>query len=226
MIQNWFTLTASFTAMLIGICFHSKKLKILQSQKDITWELEIYNSVVCIIYWSLLILFDAIKYGCPTFEESIVTGILQFAWFIRSLCTFIILSHSLNVALYKYYIIVIKRPIDDIDKYMELKYVSVLIIIPILLAVASFFKNIEYMGYSESPRHLCQAEDLNEKSKLSVQDIIFGNFKDNNYFKRNLKIFYIWTEVYSIIQFLLTSIIATNILEGFVYYKIFSFAKR
>ena len=226
MIQNWFTLTASFIEMLIGICFHFKKLKIVQSQKDITWELEIYNSVVCIIYWPLLILFDAIKYVCPTFDESMVTGILQFAWFIRSLCTFIILSHSLNVALYKYYIIVIKRPIHDIDKYMELKYLSVLISFPILLAVASFFKNIEYMGYSESSRHLCQTEELNEKSKFSVQDIIFGNFNDNDYFKRNSKIFYIWTEVYCIIQFLLTSIIATNILEGFVYYKMFQSAKR
>ena len=216
-------LAASITTTLIGIFVHLKKIKLVTQKKEITWELELYNSIVCVVQFSVVTSLDAIRYACPTMNELDASVILHFASILRYIGFFVTLSHSLIIAMYKYYIIVIKRPIKDECKFMELKYLFGLIILPILWAIGFYIKSMEQKFKRIVGEQLCITEDLDQKSKLSLRDPIFCNFKDD---KSQWPIFYTWTEFYCIFQFVASWIIGLNIFEGIIYYKIFSIAKR
>ena len=60
-------------------------MKMAKMKKEITWELEIYHSVACVIDFTLDTIIDAIKYTCPEIDQSIESLIVQVAWILRTL---------------------------------------------------------------------------------------------------------------------------------------------
>ena len=219
-------LVASITTALICIFVHLKKMKMVTKKKEPTWELEIYNSAVCVVHFSVVTSIDVIKYACPAMNDLGESVILHIALIIRHIGFFVILSHTLSIAVYKYYIIVIKRPIKDDCKFMEFKYLFSLIMLPILWAIGFYLKTQGNMSKTLMGEQLCTTEELDQKSKVTYRDPIFCHFKDDKSFENQWPILYTWTEFYCIFQFAASLIIASNIVEGIVYYKIFSFAKR
>ena len=194
-------LAASIITTLICIFVHSKKMKMVTRKKEITWELEMYNSAVCVVHFSVVTSIDAIKYACPTVNEPGASVILHLALIIRHIGFFVIISHTLTIALYKYYIIVIKRPVKDDSKFMESKYLFSLIILPILWAIGFYIKIKGNMSKTLVGEQLCITEESDLKSKLSFRDTIFCRFKDDRNFENQWPILYNWTEVYCIFQF-------------------------
>ena len=120
--MNDFSVTISVLQMFVGIYIHYKKMNVAKMKKEITWELEIYHSIACVIYFTLDTIIDAIKYTCPEMDPSIESSIVHVVWILRTLGTAIICCHSFNIALYKYYIIVVKRPIVAEDKKLQAEF--------------------------------------------------------------------------------------------------------
>ena len=73
-------------------------MNMAKRKKEITWELEIYHSVTCIIYFTWVTNIDAVNYTFPMMDQSIESFINQTSWILRTLGTSIITSHSLSVA--------------------------------------------------------------------------------------------------------------------------------
>ena len=219
-------LATSIITTLVCIFVHLKKMKMVTKKKEITWELEMYNSVVCVIHFSVVTSMDVIKYACPPLNDLGASVILHLALIIRHIGFFVILFHTLIIALYKYYIIVIKRPIKDDCKFMEFKYLFCLIILPILWAIGFYLKTNGDMSKTLVGEQLCTTEELDQKSKLSYRDPIFCHFNDDKSIENQWPILYTWTEFYCAFQFVASMIIASNVVEGIIYYKIFSVAKR
>ena len=145
---------------IIGIPLHVRKVQKATRKKEVAWELEIYHSVSCVTFFTLMTIFDLITFTCPKMDDTFGFFFLQTTWFIRSTGTTIISWHSLNVALYKYFIIVIKKPIIMEDKTMDLKYLVFLILSPIVWAIAFYFRNIETLDFIVSPEIECQVGSL------------------------------------------------------------------
>ena len=99
-----------------------------------------YNIVACLIYFPIMTCSDVVNYACPTVDEISASLLLHLFLFIRLVGVLIIAFHSFNIALYKYYIIVIKKPIKKEDKFMERRYISILIILPILLGIGWYIR--------------------------------------------------------------------------------------
>ena len=72
-------------------------MKMAKMKKEITWELEIYHSVACVIDFTLDTIIDAIKYTCPEIDQSIESLIVQVAWILRTLETAIITKNVCNM---------------------------------------------------------------------------------------------------------------------------------
>ena len=208
--------------MSLGFIIQIKKLKLARMTKEITWELEVYICVVCIIHYSFAVVSDVVHYACPTVNDSIASFFHHLNLFIRLMGIHIILCHSLNIAIYKYYIIVFKKPINRDDAFMEKRYISILIIVPILMAIGQYFKingNIANTGLED---RLCVTEEIVPYENTSFKDVMFCPFKEDE----KWTIIYIITESYCFAQFIFTMFLSFNIFEGFIYHKIFSFAKR
>ena len=204
----------------IGIPLHVRKVQKARRKKEVAWELEIYHSVSCVMFFTLMTIFDVVQFTCPKMDENFASIFLQSTWFFRSIGTTIILWHSLNVALYKYFIIVIKKPLIIDDKTMDLKYLVLLILFPIIWAIAFYFRNIETLDFIVLPKQGCQFGSLNTRATW------FCNFNDDDDYENKWSLFYIWTEFCCITQAIASLIFLSNVFEAYVYYKIFSFAKR
>ena len=168
-------------------------------------------------------IFDVVQFTCPKMDDPFAFFLLQSAWFIRSIGTTIILWHSLNVALYKYFIIVIKKPIIIDDKTMDLKYLVFLISTPIVWAIAFYFRNIKTLDFIVSPEIECQFGSLNHKNTRATW---FCKFNDDDEYENKWSLFYIWTEFCCFAQAIASLIFLSNVFEAYVYHRIFSFARR
>ena len=224
--MNNFSVTISFLQILIGIYIHFKKMKVAKIKKEITWELEIYHSVACVIYFTLDTIIDAIKYTCPEMDQSMESLIVKVAWILRTLGTAIISCHSFNVALYKYYIIVDKRPINAEDKKLEFRYLLALILYPIIVALCIYLRNLNRMNFNFGATKFCYSEEVVRKKRKSMKELLICSFDDNDIYREEWPIVYVLSEVYCVISSIMIFSLFSNIVEIFVYHKIFKFAKR
>ena len=215
--MNTFSVIISFIQLLIGIYIHFKKMNVAKKKKEITWELEIYHSVTCIIYFTWVTVIDVVNYTCPAMEQSIESFINQTTWILRTLGTCIIISHSFSVALYKYYIIVNKRPILAEDKKIKLRYLLALILYPIIGSLEVYLKNLGRRGFIFNASKSCYSEEDRSNTK-SMKELFMCSFDDGDTYKKEHPIFYILSEIYCVIWSIIRFSIASNIIEILVYY--------
>ena len=204
----------------IGFGIHIEKIKRVKSSKPVSWELEIYFSVTCIIFLILNSILDVIDFTCPNLS-GFVGFIFQFVvGAFRIGAVNIIILHSSVVGFYKYYIILIKRPMVFDNKYMDRKWLIFLVILPILWTCLNLFRDIHVITSRSSPITSCFQSGFYEKATFLC------GFKDSSYYKDNWTFLYITTQLYCILQSLLNICFAFNIFEAFLYFKIFRFMRR
>ena len=223
--MNTFSVIISFIQLLIGIYIHFKKINVARKKKEITWELEIYHSVTCIIYFTLVTIIDVVNYTCPAIDQSIESFINQTARILRTVGISIIVCHSFSISLYKYYIIVDKRPIQAEDKKIKLRYLLALILYPIIGSLEAYLRNLFRMGFIFNAAKSCYSEEDRSNMK-SMKEYFMCSFEDGDADRKEWPILYPWSEVYCVIWSIIRFSISSNIIEIFVYNKIFTFAKR
>ena len=223
--MNTFSVIISFIQLFIGIYIHFKKMNVTRKKKEITWELEIYHSVTCIIYFTLVTIIDVVNYTCPAIDQSIESFINQTARILRTVGISIIICHSFSISLYKYYIIVDKRPIQAEDKKIKLRYLLALILYPIIGSLEAYLRNLFRMGFIFNAAKSCYSEEDRSNMK-SLKEYFMCSFDDGDAYRKEWPIFYPWDEIYCVIWSIIRFSIASNIIEILVYNKIFTFAKR
>ena len=189
-------------------------------KKEISWDLEMYNIVACLIYFPIMTCSDVVNYACPTVDEISASLLLHLFLFIRLVGVLIIAFHSFNIALYKYYIIVIKKPIKKEDKFMERRYISILIILPILLGIGWYIRAAKNISSNITEEMLCATKATDLVTDFSK--FVFCSVKD----EENWSFIYIITASGCFLHCIFTLLFAANIFEGFIYHRIFSYAKR
>ena len=130
--MNISVLTLMSIEAIVAFGIHIQKIKQVKVSKPITWELEIYSSVICIIFPTVHTTLDMIEYTCPILNDFSKFIIQVFAPIFKTFGVNIILFHSFAVAVYKHYMILIKRPMTFDNKAMDRKWLMFLILFPVV----------------------------------------------------------------------------------------------
>ena len=126
--MNIYVLILLSIEMIVGILVNIKKIRKVLKEKHITWELEIYHSIVSVVYIVISTIHDVLEYTCDYFDglEGVIF-IYSVSVFAKLLALRILLSHTLAVASYKYYKIVHSKPLPGDDNKMEKTFLIVII---------------------------------------------------------------------------------------------------
>ena len=219
--MHFFTLILLSIELLLGFYINIRKIKRVLKEKHITWELEIYHSVVCMIYILSCLVTDVLEYACHTLSG--MAGLLFFYSAIRCIkmfCYNIILCHSLTVATYKYYVILHNRRLPNDDNNMEKEWLILIIILPILWILGSFTRNIELSKNVLFPESMCGIK------VVDPQKILKCYFNDSDYYKSKWTALYVVTNAYCIIQLIVIWTLNLNLFEVVLYVGIFRFMNR
>ena len=206
--------------MIVGLIINIMKIIIVKANKHITWELEIYSSVICINYFILSTVLDAIEYTCSETGFFLDLMIHFIAPLFKVFGVNIILFHSFSVAFYKYYITLHKPSANNGDKNMDWKWLSFLIVFPILWTVINLLRNIDNVMLMMSPIPGCQSSGFHDQMSL------FCNFEDESDNGKKWTFVFITTQIYCLIHSGVNILLKLNLLEAFLYMKIFRFMNR
>ena len=206
--------------VIVGLAINVKKIKMARICKHITWELEVYSSIICIAHSILCFTFEVMEHTCPDVGD-ISRFIIQFiAPYLKMICLSAILFHSLAVASYKYYMIVIKRPMSYESKVMERKWLLGLIILPIMVNVLNFILSSVMGAFLLPPSLSCKSNE--DVGHVKFFCTVSGDYHFNN----NQTLRYIVTKIYCPILTIINIVCNLNILEAFLYFSIFRCMNR
>ena len=206
--------------VIVGLGIHIKKINQVKVMKPITWELEIYSSVICIIFLTLNVILDVIEFTCPIFNDSAEFIIQVAAPTFKTFGVNIILFHSFAVGVYKHFIILIKRPMTFENKAMDTKWLISLILFPILWTCVNLLRSTQNMSSQLS------SASTRRSSGFYDQITFFCDFKENGYRNDEWTFVYITTELYCVVHSTINIFFKLNIFEAFLYFRIFHFMRR
>ena len=214
----------------IGFYIQVKKIKRVKQEKAVTWELEIYHSIVCIFHFWFCIFVEILELFIADTSESTKWLLCTFAWCVKTLGVNAIFSHSLTISMCKYIIIVHCKG-KSVGRHNVVKLAScVMLAYQILWTLLGWIRaggilitNNDFVSWSIS---MCNAFDWNHiDNKTSRRRFVCG-FPDDDDQKGNWDFVFVGSEIFCIIQFIVDFIVNLNVLEAFLYFKIFKSMHR
>ena len=215
---------------MIGLPLQVNKIKRVKQKKAFTWELEIYHSVVCISFFSFSLCIEIFDTLIPQDYKSTQWVLCKFAWFIKTWGVNAIYLHSLSIALCKYIVIVYYKGMrswnTNTKKFVMLFIIAYPIIWTALGLISSGGIPVSRNDFIKSSISLCAGHDLNGAHSEIGKRSFFCGFNDSG--KQSSRSFFIFitTEFFCFIQSLITLVVNLNLLEVFLYFKIFHSMNR
>ena len=217
---------------IIGLSLQIKIILISKREKDMTWKLDICNSIVMIGYYSFRIFSENILHFYPEMNQHVGKWFCYVSFLFNIFGALYIASYSLIVVVHKYFYILHHNFVLLIgkDRYNTISFCCSLFI-PMFIAISYVVRPEEHtysslskcMGVGQSP----WGEDNTSMNKLRV--LFFCGF-DESFFDDSRDISEHLMNVISLIGCFLTTLtmilIISNCLEAFFYLKIFTFMKR
>ena len=209
-----------------GLFVQIKTISACREDKGKTWQIHVTHAIVLTLFYGYTIPFHAITYSVPFLSNYTGIWICYAASFISLYCYQSIMANSLLIAVEKYLFVVhafkcIKFGENRVQKY----FFWINLLHPLLLTiVAMLTRNVEQRSALKS----CFGKTTEVLQEYNISTS--GSFKitgcASNYMKNNsLVVFYI-IQFFCLSRFLINCIFATNLMEGFFYYKIFKKTKR
>ena len=206
---------------IVGVFINIKKIRVVLKEKHITWELEIYHSIVSMVYVVICNIHDVLEYTCDNFDglDSIIF-IYSASVFIKLLALRILLSHTLAVASYKYYKIVHSKPLPGDDNRMEKAFLIVIVIFQLMWYVGNLSSNFTFLRNIVSLKSICNVKIIDTNFNLVC------TFDDTSDSEANWTPLHVVTKIYCYLESFITLILNLNIIEGLLYIGIFRFMNR
>ena len=208
-----------------GLFVQIKTIAACKEDKGKTWQIHVTHSIVLTIVYGYTIPFHAITYSIPFLSQYTGSWICYTASFISLYCYQSIMANSLLIVIEKYLFIVhaikcIKFGEDRVQKY----FFWINLIHPLLLTiVAMLTSNVEQLSAVKS----CfgkTTDDLQEINTSTSGSLTITGCPLNNTKNHSLLVFYV-IQFVCVSRFVINCILATNLIEGFFYYKIFKKSK-
>ena len=217
-------------AFIIGLYVQIKKIKRVKQEKAFTWELEIYHSAVCITYFSFHLFIEILEHFIPEVCNTTKRILCTSAWFIKTWGVTAIFLHSLSISMCKYVVIVRCKGMSTWRRNTERIVISAIVAFPILWTVLGFISAggtpVFHHDFIASSIDMCNG--IGEKEdyvELSMRSFFCG-FTEKEDKKGNWDFIFIMTEFFCFIQSVITLVVNMNILEAFLYLRIFASMSR
>ena len=202
----------------IGMCLQIKTIKVLKQEKATAWEIDLSHSIIMMIHYSFVILFEgtvAMNLNLPTFLGK---WICSASFVLRMLGLSEILYKSLIISFYKYIFIVHQNMVTNIGEGRMKKIMcTVYVFAPIGGCVSYLFRpNFR----SINAIHNCGVKEVPQVSGLLHRTFMCGianveYINGYDYFMGVLTGFFCTTQI------ILFFLVFSNILEIFFYIGIF-----
>ena len=217
---------------LIGLYLQIKIIIISKQEKDVTWRIDIYHSVVMISLYSFRILFNVITYIIPSMHQYTGKWLCYLALFLNLFGIASVLSHSLVISIFKYVNIVHHDVISGIgvDK-ASLITLWIHFFFSATWAV-TFLARPNFPAISTISHCLGQQLENSTKANEAFTDrlhrFFFCDFdaNDDQHYGVFSHIMNITNLTGCFITSVVTVVIMANIIEIFLYQRIFAFMKR
>ena len=230
-----FIITSALLAVLflIGLYLQIKIIIVSKKDKEVTWRLDIWHSVVMIAFFTYSILFEIITYIFPLYHQYTANWFCYLDLFVKQYGIWSGSSHSLAISIYKYVLILHQRRIRVIGKdEASLIAFWINLIFPVTLA-ASLVARPNFAADAPISNCLRKGFTISTEGNETSGNILFGrhffcgfdDYDDDQYgvFGHVMDVVntggcYITT--------LTRLVVLSNVMEIFVYLRIFAFMKR
>ena len=215
---------------VLGVYLQIKLIKRVKKEKTVTWQTEIYHSVVLIIHFTSNLFVQTLLYIFPD-----VSHYIGFWWIcevfraIKIWGIFAISLHSFSVSVQKYIVIFYWKVNSYVSRKIEILVFWIFLSLPILWTAGLMARFSSSSPFSEAilPEVWRNLQNHSMELKPDFFDCyLFCNFNDSNAKIYPGAVIYFMTEFYCVGQSLATIAININVIEAFLYFKIFRLATR
>ena len=216
---------------LVGLYLQIKIIMIAKHDKDTTWKIDISHSIVMIIYYAFIISIETTTHVIPNLSHFTGSWFCYFTLYLKLYGLISITVHSLYVSIHKYIFIVYQDKVNNFGKE-KARQISfwIYILHPAVFAI-TWMVRPHYRAIASINRcHGLQSQEDSKEANETIgglaQRLFFcglGNYDGYNSFDYFI---YLANQFYCFLQTVVILIVAGNIIEIFIYKKIFHWMKR
>ena len=236
MIPPDFNLITFLTACLIttpiffiGLNLQMKIVKTVKLERGMTWEITLCHSVIMVLHYTCTFSFEVFANILPSISEYTGEWFCYVMIFVRGYGLFSIALHSLMIGLYKYLFIVQNTMVRVLGEERIKRAMLAIYLINPVFTTLSFMARSPYLLPAPTFTRCSVHERMHSFGDVMEKEgwkrTFFCGLDDNNYEGSNY-VMYIITQCYCFCQTLVFFASMFNLLEAFIYYKIFKLIKR
>ena len=207
----------------VGMFLQIKIIKGLKQDRTTAWEIELSHSIVMMVHFSFVILFEITIYTFPTLDAYPGKWVCSASFYLRMLGAGEIFFHSLIISFYKYLFIVhhfmvINIGQDRMKKILRCVYLLLLIGGSLSYTFRPNFRAFNSVHNCGTPQSETDVDLPNRLFMCGTVDMKYNTIYDY--------VMNIATGMFCSVQTILAMLIYLNILEIFFYIGIFRHMKR
>ena len=127
--------------LMIGVCLQIRIIHIAWKKREVTWESQIFHSIVLIIFFSTILSFETVCHINPDIKDSAVWGwIYEICRYLRIWGFLVINWHSLSVSIHKYIVIVHNVTSDRERRKIAVTMLLIVTFFQVLWAASIYIK--------------------------------------------------------------------------------------
>lgn len=216
---------ATLCCYAIGSFLHIKIIRVSIEEKDLTWKIDIANSVLTLVYYGFSIFIHSITNMVPDLYTWTGTSFCYFSKVLLHYGLLYIIGHSMMISMLKYYVIV--RPgaaTDKVKKSLKMKFFWINLLHPLafisihLMITPDFY--VQYGGFAT----VNQCLGIVKPTKTKVIQICSFVKPPDEYSLVNF--LYVIKRIICIGQAIYMYIVAFNFFDIVFYVAIFQHMKR
>ena len=198
-----------------GLIIQIKIIIACKKGKGKTWQVDILDALVKIVYFSFSIFFDATTHFIPFLSQYTGDGMCYIASTIIFYCFYSILAHSLFISIMKYVFIVQNKRVFQIGEHrVQNWFMWIYLIYPLFLTTSTIMTS-DWESYSSL--YSCFG---NKHALLEIRSNILQYDPKRSSFE-NIFICKSQWNITCAIQAIVNMVMNSNLLEMLFYYKIF-----
>ena len=207
----------------IGVFFQIKIIKALSQDRTTAWEIQLTHSIVMLVHFSFVIIFESTIDFVPTLDTYLGTWICSATFLLRMFGAGEMIIHSLIISFYKYVFIVHHNMVLDIGIDRMKNILRSVYLLLLVGGPLSYIYRPNFQAFNSV--HNCGVEHVKTETDLPHRLFMCGmvdlEYNDGyDYFMNIL------TGVFCSIQTIISMLLYLNILECIFYICIFRHMKR
>lgn len=215
---------------VIGLFLHAKIIIISKREKDMTWKLDVTNSVILIIHYTYAILMHTGTYIIQDLHTHTGKWFCHVSHAITYYGILYSVGHSLIISMMKYILIVYDEKIRDFgkDKVKEIFFWANLLH-PIIWTALHLILKPDFDGFTPINRCLGNTQNnLRQGNNTSsiIDRFFLGDFYEPPHQNSSEYAIYIFKQVLSVLYTTSSYLMVINFFDMVLYCKIFSYMRR